>query len=253
MAIGLNWELREGNWTELQIGINYNLAAARLEVLNIHFYVWPSVTSGFVTGARGAEGFTLIRMCFLPSGLSWGSARGHRRDELCAGTPSTDERGWQHLPGELRLLELAALPALLLAAAVISITMAMLDELPVACPARSLGTATAGQTRVGWQTGEPGGRWRHVLLPRALGSGWANRGRDGALSWPARRASPSPSLPGCLGSSWVVPAAAGPLCSTATRGSARRPAREPASAGPRAQSRHQPAAPNAVSIGARLH
>lgn len=58
MAIGLNWELCEGNWTELQIGINYNLAAVRFEVLNMYFYVLPSATSGFVTGVRGAEGFT---------------------------------------------------------------------------------------------------------------------------------------------------------------------------------------------------
>lgn len=59
MAIGLNWELCEGNWTELQIGINYNLAVVRFEVLNIYFYVLPGATSGFVMGARGAKGFTL--------------------------------------------------------------------------------------------------------------------------------------------------------------------------------------------------
>lgn len=66
MAIGLNWELCEGNWTELQIGINYNLAAVRFEASNIHFYVLSSSTSGFVIGAMGAEGFTRSKDVLAP-------------------------------------------------------------------------------------------------------------------------------------------------------------------------------------------
>lgn len=64
MAIGLNWELREGNWTEPQIGINYNLAAVRAEGSNtrmLYIHASPGATSGFVLAARGAEGFSTVR------------------------------------------------------------------------------------------------------------------------------------------------------------------------------------------------
>lgn len=151
MAIGLNWELCEGNWTELQIGINYNLAAVRFEVLNTYFYVFPGATSAFVAGARGAEGFTRSEGV-LAAAPGWDRDIGVTGPGL--GLPvllQCTRTRQQHLPRERRLQSLCP-PCSLLAAAVFSITMAMPDELPAACPAWSADAACAGQTRPRWQT-----------------------------------------------------------------------------------------------------
>lgn len=93
-------------------------------------------------------------------------------------------------------------------------------------------------------------------LAQGLGVWVGKRGRSGALPQLAPGAPPSHSPPWCSGSGRVSPAALGPLGSTTSLGLARAPpAWEAARAGasPRVQSGDQPAAPNAVSIGARLH
>lgn len=108
------------------------------------------------------------RVCSLPSRLS----QGRRRDGPWAGTPGAAPVHMnlaQHLPRERRLRSLCP-PCALLAAAVFSITMAMPDELPAACPARSVGAACAGQTRPRWQT-----RSHTRIAPKRRRSGQGHR------------------------------------------------------------------------------
>lgn len=240
----------EGAGAKLLAGVNCSLAA--VGGFSPWFSVLPHATPGFVMAVGSAESFTHSKDAAAP-----GARAGADRPR--AGAPST-ARAWMSEAGSISRASSAcrsSCPAL----AVISITMAMPDELPAACPARSLGAAFARQTAV---MADPVPRLAHVLLPLCP----AEPNGPGAevattLGEPGRETETCPVFWGWgsrdeLCPSWH-PEHLKPL---PTPGPARcpPPQRDPGAAWPEPPvwvpalgHRNHPVAPNAASTGGRLH
>lgn len=206
------------------MGINYNLAVDRLEGLNLYFYVFLSATSGSATGVKSAKGFTTAKTCSLLSRPSQSSDRGCHRGRAVGWDPNV---ALARASMAAALLEIPALPALRLAAAVvISIAMAMPARLPRrvrlclrqadAVPRRAGAPNGPGIDRgVNTTPKRCGGGDGHVPHPRA-GIWVGSRGRRRVCTWNISQ--PCPAAP-----SQVPSTTAGLLCPTATLGSGTAP------------------------------